>query len=40
MTLWGFTVIARAKGKQDADWVISVATKLEGASSDYKWGEW
>lgn len=40
MTLWGFAVIAEAKGKQDADWVISVSTKLEGALSDYEWGEW
>lgn len=40
MPLWGSVVIAGAKGKQDADWVIRVSSKLESALSDYEWGEW
>lgn len=40
MTLWGFAVIAGAKGKQDTDWIIRVSTTLEDVLSDYEQGEW
>lgn len=40
MTLWGFAVIAGAKGKQGTECIIRVSTKLEGVLSDYEQGEW